>query len=393
MANRRYFGSIRKRESGRWQIRYRTRDGVRVAWPETYARRADAVRVLAELERQSQITGNWLDVAGSKVLFAAYAEQWINQHPRLRPRTVEVYRSLFRRHLEPSLGAIPLGQLDTATVREWRASLLEAGVSPTMVAKSYRLMRAILNTAVTEDELIIVNPCRIKGAGEERASERPVLSLDQLYALVDLMPDRWKAFLLLKTFASLRWGEITALTRDDLDLARRTVRVRRQFLTVPGGLQTGPPKSRAGIRMVSFPAGILPELQHHLDTYSADGADGLVFVNEHGEPWRRGNFNPAVGWRAACEQIGVPDLHLHDLRHTGNTLAAQSGASLRDLMTRMGHDSPAAALIYQHSSRVADEAIATALDAQLSARKSRTSECRGARGGPAEAAVRGGGAD
>ena len=120
-----------------------------------------------------------------------------------------------------------------------------------MIAKSYRLLRAILNTAVTEDELIIVNPCRIKGAGEERATERPVLTLDQLYALVDLMPDRWKAFLLLKTFASLRWGEITALTRNDLDLERRTVRIRRQFLTMPGGLQLRPPKSRAGIRMVS----------------------------------------------------------------------------------------------------------------------------------------------
>jgi integrase len=59
------------------------------------------------------------------------------------------------------------------------------------------------------------------------------------------------------------------------------------------------------------------------------------------------------------------------LRHTGNTLAAQSGASLRDLMTRMGHDSPAAALIYQHSSRVADEAIAAALDARLTERKTR----------------------
>jgi integrase len=95
----------------------------------------------------------------------------------------------------------------------------------------------------------------------------------------------------------------------------------------------------------------------------------LVFVNEHGQPWHRGNFNPAVRWREVREQIGVPNLHLHDLRHTGNTLAAQSGASLRDLMTRMGHDSPAAALIYQHGSRVADEAIAAALDARLSERK------------------------
>ena len=122
--------------------------------------------------------------------------------------------------------------------------------------------------------------------------------------------------------------------------------------------------------MVSFPAAILPELQHHLNTYTLDGSDGLIFVNEHGQPWHRGNFNPAVGRRQAREQIGVPNLHLHDLRHTGNTLAAQSGASLRDLMTRMGHDSPAAALIYQHSSRVADEAIASALDARLAERKS-----------------------
>ena len=86
-----------------------------------------------------------------------------------------------------------------------------------------------------------------------------------------------------------------------------------------------------------------------------------------------------------CAELGVPELHLHDLRHTGNTLAAQSGASLRDLMARMGHDSPAAALIYQHSSRAADEAIAAALDALLPPELGRLRTKRrmsGARGGP-----------
>jgi integrase len=83
----------------------------------------------------------------------------------------------------------------------------------------------------------------------------------------------------------------------------------------------------AGIRMVSFPAAILPELQHHLDTYSLDGPDGWVFVSEHGQPWPRGTLNRAVRWREAREQIGLPNLHFHDLRHTGNTLAAQSGVS------------------------------------------------------------------
>jgi Phage integrase family len=140
--------------------------------------------------------------------------------------------------------------------------------------------------------------------------------------------------------------------------------------------------------MVSFPGAILPELQHHLDTYSLDGPDGLVFVNEHGQPWHRGNFNTAVRWREVRERIGVPNLHLHDLRHTGNTLAAQSGASLRDLMTRMGHDSPAAALINQHSSWVADEAIAAALNTRLAERKSRpVPNVGGTRGGPDRAEV------
>lgn len=133
---------------------------------------------------------------------------------------------------------------------------------------------------------------------------------------------------------------------------------------------------------MSFPRAILPELTHHLDTFSYPGPTALVFPGLYGEPMRRGNFNPAIGWSEIREKLGVPNLHLHDLRHTGNTLAAQSGASLRDLMTRMGHDSPAAALIYQHSSRAADEAIAAALDAQLKTRVAKAENTIGARGGP-----------
>ena len=63
----------------------------------------------------------------------------------------------------------------------------------------------------------------------------------------------------------------------------------------------------------------------------------------------------------------MPNLHLHDLRHTGNTLAASSGSSLKDLMSRMGHDSPAAALIYQHATREADAAIASPINDRIGA--------------------------
>ena len=96
----------------------------------------------------------------------------------------------------------------------------------------------------------------------------------------------------------------------------------------------------------------------------------------------RGNFNKAVGRASARQQLGVPTLHLHDLRHTGNTLAAMAGSSLRDPMTRIGHDSPAAALIYQHSNRASDEAIAAALDAQLAAYEREACNVPGVRLGP-----------
>ncbi len=67
--------------------------------------------------------------------------------------------------------------------------------------------------------------------------------------------------------------------------------------------------------------------------------------------------------------MGLKGLHFHDLRHTGNTLAAQSGASLADLKARMGHDSDRAALIYQHATGDADQKIADTLSARVEAER------------------------
>jgi integrase len=110
---------------------------------------------------------------------------------------------------------------------------------------------------------------------------------------------------------------------------------------------------------------IVPALLDHLGEYVSPESDALVFTADNGKPIWRGNFNKLVDWKGAVESVGVPGLHFHDLRHTGNTLAARTGASLADLMARMGHDSSQAAMIYQHKSREADRAIAQALDAEV----------------------------
>jgi integrase len=370
MANRsghRRFGNVRKRESGRYQVRYLGPDGLMRTAPETFTRKQDAEKHLALVEVQ-MMRGEWTDPQRAKVKLADYADRWIAERPGLRPRTVDLYRWLMRRHIAPYLGNVQLGRLDTPMIREWRARLLANGVSQTMAAKAYRLLRSILMTAVNEDRILASNPCRIKGADVENSAERPTLTVAQVFALADLMPDRYRAFMLVKTFANLRWGEITALQRRDFNPDGTTVQVRRQYIERrQGGLQLGPPKSRAGVRTVSLPAAIVPAIQKHLAEHVNPDPTALVFAGPTGAPLWRGNFNKLVKWKEAAAAIGVPNLHLHDLRHTGNTLAAQTGASLRDLMARMGHDSTAAAIIYQHATRGADQAIADALSMQLQA--------------------------
>ncbi|WP_220447141.1 tyrosine-type recombinase/integrase [Nonomuraea deserti] len=330
----------------------------------TYVRERDAEKALSLIEAKL-ITGDWTDPQRAKVKFGDYADKWIAERTNLRPRTVEIYKGLLKRHIRPHLDGMPIGKLDTAVIREWRVLLLGNGVSESEVAKAYRFLRAVLMTAA-DDQIIPRNPCRIRGAGEEKPEERPVLTVAKVFELADLMPPRLRALVLLATFASLRWGEVAALRRMDVDLTARTVSVRQQHVELDTGeLLVGPPKSRAGVRTIAIPEAILPALRDHLDQFTATEADALIFTGARGGILRRSNFRRSARWDDSTTRIGVPGLHFHDLRHTGNTIAAGSGASLKDLMQRMGHDSVRAALIYQHSTAEADRRIADAMNAKI----------------------------
>ena len=321
---------------------------------------------------------------------------------------------------------MPIGKLSTPMIRKWRADLLSNGVSVSMAAKAYRLLRAVLATAVEEDKILPRNPCRIRGAGEEHAAERPVLTVAQVFELAERVgrrpignirklpaggyrlrfrrdgemrtspevystrtdaeralwkmaedgradcnhDQRFRAMVLLATFASLRWGEVTALSRSDLDLQAGTVRVRAAFTqrrSYSSAIILGPPKSRAGRRVVGIPKAIIPVLEQHMSQFVGAEPSALLFCGIQGGPWSRSNFNKMSGWPSAVRSIGAEGLHFHDLRHTGNTFASSGGAGIKDLMARMGHDSERAALIYQHEARGADKMITDTIDAHVEA--------------------------
>jgi integrase len=222
---------------------------------------------------------------------------------------------------------VPLVAMSPALVREWYATAMRGTGGRSSIAQSYRLLRAVMNTAV-RDGAIVKNPCQIKGAGSDRAKERPVASPDQVAALVDAITPRYRAFVLLAAWCGFRRGEIIGIHRADVDVEAGTITIRHnrvELLESPEAFDADP-KTDAGKRTVTVPPHVVPVLRQHIEDYA--GRD-QVFVGRKDAPMR-GNAAYQAFARAR-KKVGMDGFTLHDMRHTGQTLAAATGATIKDL--------------------------------------------------------------
>jgi integrase len=355
VAHRRTFGSIRKRSSGRWQAVYWHDGSFRSVG--SFATKADAAAALSSI--QSDLSrGSWIDPKAGKVLLEAYADEWLNQRTDLAIRTRELYEYLLDKYICPALGSFSLRDLSSSKVRNWNAELARSRAST--AAKAYRLLSTIMRTAVT-DGLVLSSPCRVKGAGAEHPSERPLATIAEVKALTEAMPERLQLVVLLATWCQMRRGEILGLRRCDVDSLRTTVRIdQSRTISTAGNSIVKSPKSPAGRRTLAVPPHVMSVIESHLDRFTSPEPDALVFTMPNGTPLPAGVLQRA--WSKARSSVGRPDLHLHDLRHTGLTFAAATGATTAELMKRAGHASAEAALRYQHSTRERDRVLAEALE-------------------------------
>lgn len=350
----------RNTRSGR-RYDVRLRDPAGRVYNRTFRTRRDA-ETYAAMQRADHSRGSWVDPRRGAVTVADWSDLWLSQRNELRARTQELYRGLLDRHILPDLAGVELSKLSPSQIRSWYVRLRgRHGPGACTAAKAYRLLRAMMRTAVA-DEVIVRNPCQVERAGVERSPERPIASIAEVTALADAIVPRFRLLVLVAAWCGLRRGELMGLQRADFDLLHGTVRVDRSMQQLKDGtLLVGPPKTDAGHRVVAIPPHIVPEVEAHLRSFVGAETDALVFTGEKGGPLRPHVLQKA--WMEARAAVGMPDLHLHDLRHAGNTWAAATGASTKELMARMGHASPAAALRYQHATADRDRAIAQALSA------------------------------
>ena len=415
------FGAIRKLPSGRWQASYRDPDKVRRLAPTTFTTKTAAQDWLAT-QRADVTRGLWRSPDLGAVLLHDYMSTYLDSRADLRPSTLSLYRRIAPRWIYPELGSGPdrislgkhsLSELTPVLLRTWHKQLKQAtelsattsrravrghparhwarekglpipssgrlpqqlladyaaaGSPPprrakssstntgrTQAAHAYRLLRTVLNQAV-KDGYLESQPLHIARAGHTQPAERHPLTTDELALLVGVLPEHYRAAALLAAWSGLRPGEVFALRRRDVDLLSATVKVCRTLLDIDGVFSFGPPKTDAGLRTVALPSLVVPALHQHLADHTGPDPDSLVFTTTTGRPV--GSSLRSSAMRAARSRIGRDDIAWHHLRHTGATWAAQAGATLPDLMHRMGHSTPAAAMTYQHTSAARDRIIA-----------------------------------
>jgi integrase len=357
------FGRIRQLPSRRWQAAYTGPDLALHKATSTFETLMDARGWLTD-ERRRIDAGTWTPPArrnrtGQVATLRTYAAAWLADRP-VKPSTRDLYGRLLDQKILPTLGDVPLKDITPLTIREWYASLGDE--MPTRRARAYALLRTILGSAVTDD-LIAANPCHVRGASSaKRIHQIKPATLAELETITANMPPRYRLMMLLASWCALRFGELIELRRSDIDLKAGKIMIRRAAVRVKGRTIVGAPKSSAGVRDVAIPPHLLPAVREHLATFAEWGKDGLLFPAVNGGHLVSSHFGH---WDKARRVAGRQDLRFHDLRHTGAVLAAQTGATLAELMGRLGHSTPTMALRYQHIAEGRDAEIARRLSEMI----------------------------
>lgn len=348
-------GRVRRLPSGRWQARFPAPEshetpGKLINAPRTFDSKGDAEAWLARQIRDVRDEA-WTEPNEEEVedpTLREYARRWLTIRD-LGPRTRADYERLFERFIDEPLGDVRLSRLKVATINDWYAAL--DSTKPTTRARTYGVLHAILETAVEED-LIEKNPAKVRRGGQApKAEPRTPATLDELEVIVAALPDRYRLMALLAAWTGLRFHELIALTRADIDPKRQTITVRKGVTRVNGEVVVGKTKTRGSVRTVTVPPFLFEfgMIDRHLTDHVGEGKDALIFPARHGGYMNHSSLNKV--WYPARAKAGREDLHFHDLRHTHATLAAQTGATLAELMARLGHTTVQAAMIYQHEAQ------------------------------------------
>ena len=374
MTESREFGSVRQLKSGRWQARYRAPDGRRLAAATTFTTKRVASAWLADvrddIERgrwksPEQIAAEEAGAAAATVTVRDAMETWLATIPSANHAASSSDR--VRLYINPQLGDLAVTALTRRRCEQWYAQLCPD--APTQRRRVYSALHAALELAV-QQELIGANPLRIPGATTDTPAREPQTATPaDVEDLAAAMPAALAMAVQLAAWCGLRAGEVLGLRVDDCEVDRAAavpsapaVRLQLRQHVVHGrgsGAMRIVPGTKASGRTESVvvPPHLVVPLWRHVEVHAGEAAPRWLFPGRDGMPVSPPTLDRR--WRLARAACGLEHLIFHDLRRTGNLVAAQAGATAGELKQRLRHRSSAAAERYIVAARGADVELAT----------------------------------
>lgn len=368
-----------KQHDRRWQARYRAPDGRERS--RTFARKGDAQRSLDEVTTDL-LTGRYVDPQVGRMTFETFVTRWLGSQTT-DVSTRHAVESRVRNHLLPTFGSMELRAIRPSTVQAWVRAKTEV-MSPRTVRVLLANLSGILGAAA-EDGLIHTNPCAASSVRAPALDGARIVpwTREQVAAVVDAHPTRYRAVPVVGAGLGLRQGEVFGLGLEDVDFLRRKVLVRRQVKLVKGRPIFAPPKGRKE-REVPLPDVVAVALAEHLrnrpalevglpwrDLGGKERTVALVFTTRESGPVIRNHYNTYT-WKPALIAAKVDPTRangMHALRHYYASALLEGGVSIRAVADYLGHADPGFTLrTYAHLMPEAEDRARVAVDVALGPR-------------------------
>jgi integrase len=353
----------------RWQARYHDPDGRERT--RDFERKQDAERFLAMITADV-LRGSYVDPNAGKVRFAEVAQNWLDAQT-FGDSSREATEIRLRLHANAHFGHREIRSIKPSTIQAWLRKL-QRDLSPTYVKAVFTNVTSVF-TAAVDDGLIVSNPCKAASVKPPKLEKRKVVPwpVEQVEAVIDVLPQRYRALGVLAAGCGLRQGEAFGVRVRDIDFLRRQVHVEQQVKIVAAKVTIDTPKGDR-TRTVPLPDIVAAELAEHLRRYPAEG-DELVFTSREHKPLDRNHFNPYV-WKKALVAAGVEPTRyngMHALRHFYASVLIDAGESVRAVAEYLGHSDPGFTLrVYTHLFPSSEDRARQAVDRAFSAREDRS---------------------
>ncbi len=279
----------------------------------------------------------------SDILFKNLVENYLADcRQRLKPNTVYSKKSILDNFVTPFFSDLPVSDITTLHVRQWQNTLLPQGKKQTYCRIIHAQLAAVLNYAVRYYGLK-QNPARLAGSIGTLKQQKAIqfYTLDQFRQFLPCVKEKYRLAFKILFFTGLRVGEMLALTVSDFDPEAGTLDINKTLAEHFNIVQ--PPKTPKSKRLVTLPAFLIRDIQDYINCrfYNPQPGERLFF-------WLK---RPAFAWekRRAAQQAGLPNIRIHDFRHSHASLLINMGFPPLVVSERLGHENVKTTLdIYSH---------------------------------------------